>query len=986
MTDLGGLPPLEFRSDFSQIRRDLRSLQTDFRRVAREARETDLAIQRIRGGAVAGSLGGARGGATVAPTFIPGAIGGGRVGPRIGPAGAAVIGGGITSARIDTRQFDTALRQSALNIGRFTGALDGAISRLERIGAGGNGGGGRGPTVIPGGGRPGGGRSRVIGGTGALGAASGFARGLGFGGLATGGLLFGGAAGVADTIGESVSFERQLAVVQGVSGASAEEIAALRDEIQRSAPAVRAGVTDAAQGLEQLSRAGLDLASATEAIGPSLQFARANAVDFGEAADVATNVVAQFGLQTSDLPRVFDAITFAANDANTTVSQISQALREAGPIARASGVDLEEVLGILQALAQGGIRGNVAGTRLRSIFVQLASEARELRPEVVGIDGLLAELESRQLSLADAASLVQRRNAGALLTIANNRDAIVQNIRDLERAEGTVRNLDAIVADTATGAFQALGAEASSFQVQLDESLGISQLLEESARRLGGLFRGAAEGLRILREDGEVSQPITSARRLSLLDEESARNANQRDLIDRFSGLQVQSQPNLTRELIDFGRTQVFRRSQTRRSIEEFLNPELGGSFALDLALQRELRTPEDGFANDRARDRAIAEAQRIIEGNISGDRNNPAALDVQQQAAIRQAFGDRSLTDRLLSQFDIPVEELNRTLEDLNISGATLARRLREVSGGDGLLSLDEFSRDLTFQTLTQGRPAFIGENGPLPFSANGTPIRRRGDTEIPLVGQEFEAFTDLPFGPRPGFNTRAVEGEFVRTQVPATQRSRTSQRGFTFGDVQRRLDQELRIAEVGPGIRGQAISTLQGFDLEGTPGQIDRVSDSLERLQSLDNLSGFADELSGSFGNLFATLAQGGDAGDALAAFVAQLSSAATNLLLFSPGALFGAGGFLASNIFSGLSSPTSAITPTGPGIGAIATTPGPANGVLTGVTNGLNASSAVAGQTVNNNTFNVGTLSARDLAAAQSGTSQRQQLTRSGAIPRR
>lgn len=118
---------------------------------------------------------------------------------------------------------------------------------------------------------------------------------------------FGAALGVAfvagkikDFFSEAVSgasdFEAQLSTVKAVSGASAEEMEALRAAAEKMGAETKYNATEAAQALENLARAGLKSSEAIEALPSVLALAQGNGIELADAASYITQAAAGMGL------------------------------------------------------------------------------------------------------------------------------------------------------------------------------------------------------------------------------------------------------------------------------------------------------------------------------------------------------------------------------------------------------------------------------------------------------------------------------------------------------------------------------------------------------------------------------------------------------------------------------------------------------------------------------------------------------------------
>ena len=181
-------------------------------------------------------------------------------------------------------------------------------------------------------------------------------------------IAFGAALGVAfvagkikDFFGEAVSgaadFEAQLSTVKAVSGASAEEMEALRAAAEKMGAETKYNATEAAQALENLARAGLKSSEAIEALPSVLALAQGNGLELADAASYITQTASGMGL----------AMSYAA------------------PNAHALGLTLEETAAYIGKLADAGFDGSRAGTAMATMMSQFQNPASTFRRELASI-------------------------------------------------------------------------------------------------------------------------------------------------------------------------------------------------------------------------------------------------------------------------------------------------------------------------------------------------------------------------------------------------------------------------------------------------------------------------------------------------------------------------------------------------------------------------------------------------------------------------
>ena len=207
-------------------------------------------------------------------------------------------------------------------------------------------------------------------------------------------VAFGAALGVAfvagkikDFFSEAVSgaadFEAQLSTVKAVSGASAEEMEALRAAAEKMGAETKYNATEAAQALENLARAGLKSSEAIEAL-PSV-LAQGNGLELADAASYITQTASGMGLAMSDAARVADVLAKAASSANTDIQGMGLAMSYAAPNAHALGLTLEETAAYIGKLADAGFDGSRAGTAMATMMSQFQNPASTFRRELASI-------------------------------------------------------------------------------------------------------------------------------------------------------------------------------------------------------------------------------------------------------------------------------------------------------------------------------------------------------------------------------------------------------------------------------------------------------------------------------------------------------------------------------------------------------------------------------------------------------------------------
>lgn len=137
---------------------------------------------------------------------------------------------------------------------------------------------------------------------------------------------------------------------------------------------------DAARGLDFLAMAGFDAQQAMVALPGVTDLATIANTDLARSTDIATDALGAFNLMSKDsiqleknLSRVTDVMAATVTSANTDIEQLFEAMKMAGPVATNAGASIETFNTIAAEMANAGIKGTLAGTALRTAFINLSA-------------------------------------------------------------------------------------------------------------------------------------------------------------------------------------------------------------------------------------------------------------------------------------------------------------------------------------------------------------------------------------------------------------------------------------------------------------------------------------------------------------------------------------------------------------------------------------------------------------------------------------
>lgn len=177
----------------------------------------------------------------------------------------------------------------------------------------------------------------------------------------------------------AMDFEDQMKrvaalTIRGLDAQAAEKATTeLQNEARRLGATTRFTAGEAAQGMQFLAMAGYDAQRQIATMPAVLDLASIGALEVGRSADIAVNIMGGFQLSAEESTRVVDRLAAAVTAGNVTLTDLAYTMKYLGPVAKASGQDLESMLGWASYLGDAGIKGSMAGTGSREILARLAA-------------------------------------------------------------------------------------------------------------------------------------------------------------------------------------------------------------------------------------------------------------------------------------------------------------------------------------------------------------------------------------------------------------------------------------------------------------------------------------------------------------------------------------------------------------------------------------------------------------------------------------
>lgn len=230
---------------------------------------------------------------------------------------------------------------------------------------------------------------------------------------------------VKQIVAVGAEFTKELSVVNAAMGLTAEQYQTLEKASIEMSASSRYSATQVVQAFREMGMSGFEYQEAMEGVSSVLTLASIGMMSFGQASDIATNVLYGFGLEAADLSRVVDVMAQAVTDSAQTVEQLGTTMSYVAPVAQSFGVSLETVTAATQVLVNAGIKSSRAGTGLRRVFTALFSDSENVTKQLgelgVTVNTMAGDMDAELVRVLKA---VYAATNGATTGIGNLTKAI----------------------------------------------------------------------------------------------------------------------------------------------------------------------------------------------------------------------------------------------------------------------------------------------------------------------------------------------------------------------------------------------------------------------------------------------------------------------------------------------------------------------------------------------------------------------------------
>ncbi|UXU56498.1 phage tail tape measure protein [Staphylococcus agnetis] len=211
---------------------------------------------------------------------------------------------------------------------------------------------------------------------------------------------------------KSIDFDDSMRKVKATSGATGKEFNLLRDKALEMGAKTKFSASESSDALNYMALAGWDTKEMMSGIDGVMQLAAASGEDLGQVSDIVTDSLTAFGMKAKDSGHFADVLAQTSSKANTDVRGLGDAFKYAAPVAGALGYTVEDTSIAIGLMSNAGIKGEKAGTALRTMFTNLSSPTKAMKQQMDELGIAITDSNGEMLPMRDVMDQLRSKFRG----------------------------------------------------------------------------------------------------------------------------------------------------------------------------------------------------------------------------------------------------------------------------------------------------------------------------------------------------------------------------------------------------------------------------------------------------------------------------------------------------------------------------------------------------------------------------------------------
>ena len=244
-----------------------------------------------------------------------------------------------------------------------------------------------------------------------------------------------------------IGFEQQMANVQAVSGASADQFKKLSDNAKELGKSTTFSAAQVAELQLNYSKLGFAPEEINKITKSTLELSQATGEDLASSATVAGSTLRGFGLDASKMQMVTDVMAKSFSSSALDLEKFKTAMGAVAPVAKNANVDIQKTTAYLSVLVDRGIDASTAGTGLRNMFLEVSKKG-------ISMQQALDQINNATDKNAVALELFGKRGATVAAILAENQGAVNSLSNTYLKAGGAAKAMADVMTNTVQGKIQ----------------------------------------------------------------------------------------------------------------------------------------------------------------------------------------------------------------------------------------------------------------------------------------------------------------------------------------------------------------------------------------------------------------------------------------------------------------------------------------------------------------------------------------------------
>jgi TP901 family phage tail tape measure protein len=258
----------------------------------------------------------------------------------------------------------------------------------------------------------------------------------------------------ANGINKAADLESKMGGIASIMGETKDAIEPLKDLILDLGmdPNLKVDATEAADAIEKLASNGLTMTQIMDGAAKStVLLANATGADFDTAAAVATDSMALFNIGAADMQKAVNGITGVTVASKFDINDYKMALAQAGGVASASGVEMEDFNATIAGISNYFAAGADAGTSYKTMLLRLNPQTDEAASAMQALGLEFFDANGNMKSMAEVSTELNDAFAKEITTTSTVSNLTDEQAARKKKLEQTISSLTGKLADYQSG-------------------------------------------------------------------------------------------------------------------------------------------------------------------------------------------------------------------------------------------------------------------------------------------------------------------------------------------------------------------------------------------------------------------------------------------------------------------------------------------------------------------------------------------------------